>query len=271
MVRALAAIAVATLLAWSPARAEPAAAPTARHVVDAPTAWLAPARQLHVDLGASHRGEPSATIGFGLGGLADLEVALTDRLIACPGCGATRAERDLAAATARFKVGWATAPTRPWRLGAALAFGRTIATRHAQVGGRAAMGESAQLQLVVGLRWRGAEAHVGGELWAARHGAAELAPAGARALRPLLALSWTPPPYPRTTMLVDVSWSPVVEDPGPRLGWVLGWGVRYQALRWGAIELVVRQRQDEALGDATVLVRVSGALALGERLGVGLH
>ena len=64
---------------------------------------------------------------------------------------------------------------------------------------------------------------------------------------------------------------PEVKDAGPRLHWVLGWGVRYQALRWGAIDLVVRQREDQALGDATVLVRLTGALRLGQPFGRGLR
>jgi hypothetical protein len=72
-------------------------------------------------------------------------------------------------------------------------------------------------------------------------------------------------------LLLDVAWLPEVEDAGPRLRWTLGWGVRYQALRWGAIDLLVRQREDQALGDAVVMVRVSGALALGKPLGVGLR
>jgi hypothetical protein len=259
----------------SPAPAAPGAVaprpPTSPHVVHAPTAWLQPSGQLHLGLGSTHRVDPSAKLALGLGGVAEVDIELTDRLIACPGCGATRAASNLFAATALFKMGAATRATRHWRLGAALGFRRTIATRRIAAGGRDDELAAAQLHLVTGARWRGLELHAGAELFDALHGGARLPSTASRRLRPLAAIAWTPPPYPRTTMLLDVAWSPEVKDGPPRLAWMVGWGVRYQALRWGAIELVVRQREDEALGDSTVMVRVAGALALGKPLGVGLR
>jgi hypothetical protein len=250
-------------------------APTAPRVVHAPTAWLQPASQLHIGFGTSHRLSPSASVAFGLGDVAELDVDLTDRIVACPGCGEERDATNLFAATALFKMGLATSRARVWRLGTALGFRKTFATRTVAAGGRDAELEAAELYLVGGVRWDGAagliELHAGGELFDARHGDARIAHTLARTVRPVAGLAWTPPPYPRTTMVVDISWAPEVKDGPPRLGWVVGWGVRYQALRWGAIELVVRQREDEALGDSTVMVRVAGALSLGKPLGVGLR
>ena len=262
------------VLAATAATAEPATVPrppTSPRVVHAPTAWLQPAGQLHVGLGASHRLAPSVSAAFGLGDVAELDVELTDRLIACPGCGEQREAVNLFAATALFKMGVATSAARQWRLGAALGFRRTIATRRVIAGGRDAELAAAQLYLVVGARWHGVEVHGGAELFDARHGDARISHDLARSVRPVAGLAWTPPPYPRTTMVVDLSWAPEVKDGPPKLGWMVGWGVRYQALRWGAIELVVRQREDEALGDSTVMVRVTGALSLGKPLGVGLR
>lgn len=266
------------VLAGTAATAEPATvprAPTSPRVVQAPTAWLQPARQLHVGLGTSHRLAPSASVAFGVGDVAELDIEMSDRLIACPGCGEERDETNLFAATALFKMGVATSAAREWRLGAALGFRKTIATRSVLAGGRDAELAAAQLYLVGGARWYGPaggiEVHAGAELFDAAHGDARIAHAIARTVRPVGGLAWTPPPYPRTAMVVDVSWTPEVKDGPPRLAWMVGWGVRYQALPWGAIELVVRQREDEALGDSTVMVRVAGALSVGKPLGVGLR
>jgi hypothetical protein len=60
----------------------------------------------------------------------------------------------------------------------------------------------------------------------------------------------------------DIAFLPllVADAAGQRveLEWVAGWGVRYQAFEWGAIELAVRHREAEGLGDSTVFVRVNG-------------
>ncbi len=269
--RAWIALGVVAALARA-AAAEPAArtpratlAPTATRAIHAPTGWLLPSGQLQLGLGVSHRRAPAGQLALGIGGVGELELALDDRLIACVACDDGRAEVDLFARAAAFRVGVASSPRRRWRAGAVLGLRRTIATRALVAGGRGAPLDAAALHLVAAARWGGLELHGGGELHDARHADARLPRAGARAVRPLVALAWAPPPYPRTTMLVDLSWSPERRAPGPRLGWLLGWGVRYQALSWGAIELVVRQRAEQSLGDATVLVQVTGAVALGQR------
>ncbi len=66
--------------------------------------------------------------------------------------------------------------------------------------------------------------------------------------------------YPRTSLLAELTWQPDAD--ADALRWLGGWGVRYQAFAWGSIELAVRHRQREALGDAAVLIRVNGALRL---------
>ncbi len=75
-------------------------------------------------------------------------------------------------------------------------------------------------------------------------------------VRPIAGLEWTPSIYPRTSMLADVAWVPRLAPGALGLEWVAGWGVRYQALAWGSIELLIRHREDEGLADSTVLVRV---------------
>jgi hypothetical protein len=80
-------------------------------------------------------------------------------------------------------------------------------------------------------------------------------------VRPLAALELTPPKYPKTTLMGDVTWAPRTDRTEPAVEWVAAWGVRYQALRWGSIELDVRHREGEGLGGSTVFVRVNGVLA----------
>ena len=61
-------------------------------------------------------------------------------------------------------------------------------------------------------------------------------------------------------MLADIAWQPELTPSGDRPAWIIGWGVRYQALAWGAIELDVRHREGEGLAGSTVMVRVDGVL-----------
>ena len=246
-------------------------APTAPRVIHAPTAWLQPSGQLHASAGASHRAGALAAVALGLGGVAEVDLDLTDRWSGCAPCTGDRAPLRLDATSALFKLGLATARRGPRpRAGVALGFRRTIGTRRVTAGERTARLDAAQLYLVGGGAWRGLEVHAGAELHAARHGDAGLLGSPRDRVRPLAGLAWTPAPYPRTALLVDVTWTPSVEPAEPALRWSIGWGVRYQALRWGSIELAVRNREAEALGDATVFVRVNGVLALGRPLGSGL-
>jgi hypothetical protein len=81
-------------------------------------------------------------------------------------------------------------------------------------------------------------------------------------LRPLAGLEIHPPMYPRSSLLGDLAWEPALDaQRGPTLGWLLGIGVRYQALTWANIELAVRARQGDELGASTVMIRVNAVLA----------
>jgi hypothetical protein len=62
--------------------------------------------------------------------------------------------------------------------------------------------------------------------------------------------------YPRSSLLGDLAGAHL-DAAGPRLGWLLGVGVRYQAFSWAQVELAVRARQGEDLGATTVMVRVN--------------
>jgi hypothetical protein len=102
--------------------------------------------------------------------------------------------------------------------------------------------------------------HAGGEAIDGRvaNGAARMG----TTLRPIAGLELVPPQYPKTTLLVDLAWLPLLEDPPntTHAEWLIGWGVRYRALSWASIELDVRHREDEGLAASTVFVRVNAVL-----------
>ncbi|MBA3540190.1 MAG: hypothetical protein H0T79_11235, partial [Deltaproteobacteria bacterium] len=77
-------------------------------------------------------------------------------------------------------------------------------------------------------------------------------------VRPLGGFQWTPHQYPRTTVMGDVTWVPLLTDT-LRREWVAGWGVRYQAFTWGSIELGGRNRQAEGIGDTRFFLRMNVA------------
>jgi len=220
------AIAVVLVLASARAHAEPAP-PQVLHV---PTAWLQPRDTVHGSAGANHRGGGFLRLTGGLGGLADVDVEVTDRYgrawVGTAGVKLGARRGDVAGA-----------------LGVRRSFGAWKTSRDDV--------QIAEAFAVASARVGGVRAHLGGALW--------MSDVAATTARPFAGLEWTPPPYPRTSLLVDVSWTPA--DDGA-VGWVGGWGVRYQALDWGSIELAVRHREGDDLDGATVLVRVAGVLAL---------
>jgi hypothetical protein len=219
--------ALVAILALAPARAQ--AEPAPPQVLHAPTAWLQPRDTVHGSAGANHRGGGFLRITAALAGLADVDVEVTDR------------HGRAWVGTAGVKIG-ARRRGVAGALGFRRSFGAWATAREVEI---------AEAFAVASARVRGVRGHGGVAIWAS-----DVTSATAR---PFAGLEWTPPPYPRTSLLVDVSWAP--DDDG-QVGWVGGWGVRYQALPWGSIELAVRHREGDDLDGATVLVRVAGVLAL---------
>jgi hypothetical protein len=125
----------------------------------------------------------------------------------------------------------------------------------------------ASLYLVASARLAGLHLHAGAAAWDARArsgGRRQRLADGAPPVRPFAALEWTPGRYPRTTVVGDLGWGPEL-GARPALRWIGGWGIRYQALAWGSIELAVRHREGDELAGASVLVRVNAVLGLGRR------
>lgn len=217
---------VAGLGLGSPARAE-------SRVITAPTAELVPPGALAASAGIDHRGAASGAVGLGVGGLAELELAI-DRDVAC--CALPRAG---------FRLG---VPADTWFRGMpAVALGvRNTFARRPRV---------TELTAVASRRFGPLDAHAGAAVIAAGDPADDDAPPR-HALRPLAGLVYHPPQFPRTSLLADLAWT----ARGPGSAWIAGLGVRYQAFSWSAIELAVRTREDDGLGGSSVVMRFHALL-----------
>ncbi|MCE9575751.1 MAG: hypothetical protein K8W52_21555 [Deltaproteobacteria bacterium] len=239
---------VVTLVSLALLRAAHAqdAAPRGPRVVHVPTAWVLGRDTAWGRAGVDHRGTAMVDLTVALGGLAELDAGLDDTIATCA-CRDGRALSPASLAMAGFKLGIARG-RRGRALGGALGFRRSFAAPTAV----AALYAAASAEL------RGLRVHAGVMAWDARE--AEVTRATAPHLRPFAALEWTPAPYPRTTLVGDLSWLPELDGNRVTLRWIAGWGVRYQALAWGSIELAVRHRGGDDLGGSTVLVRVNGRL-----------
>jgi len=251
--RVVAVAALAAALART-ARAEPVAPPPpSPRVLHVPTAWLIPRDHVHTSAGVTHRGAIHASVVAGLAGLADVDVTLSDDVGFCDPCAGPRTITPTWLGSAGFKL---AAPAGAWfRAQPALAVGmrRSFAAR-APAGSTAAP-EVATLFAVASARAHGVAVHLGASAWATARGARP-------PVRPFAGLEWRPPQYPRTTLLGDLSWLPELGADGAALRLIAGWGIRYQALSWGAVELAVRHREDDALAGSTVFVRVAGSFDL---------
>jgi hypothetical protein len=263
------------------AHAEPVAVPPPphlAHVVDVPTAWIAPRDQVWGSGGASagDSGLKASTrdsalmvmVGAGLAGLAEVSVGLSDKLIACKPCGGLdRASQPAWLGIAGFRLGLPAGKLGRGQPAVALGFERSFAGWAGHDGGDAAPDERvtprvAQLHLVTSLERGGVRVHVGATMTDAEvtDSAAHTVHLrrGLGQLRPLVGVELTTPKYPKTTLLAELTWAPELGDERITMRWAGSWGVRYQALRWGSIELAVRHRERDGLEDSTVLIRVNG-------------
>lgn len=243
---------VAMLAAIVPVRSARADDPPESRVLTAPTAWLPPAGGVVLTTTLDHRFDGSAVIGYSLGGLAAIDVGTDTDVRTCETC---EGDADpLFLGRAGFRIG--LAQNKLFRGSPAVLTGvRTTFANQGRVGD-VRVSEA----YVVASRELGPVAlHAGAQLVNAAMGDVAL---GTK-LRPIGGLEWTPGQYPNTTVLVDIAYVPLLRHGLGEvdLEWIAGFGVRYNALRdWGAIELAVRVREDEGLGDTTVMVRLNGVL-----------
>ena len=210
------------------------------HVITAPTAWLPPEGSIVGSASLDHRGDGGFRFTYGLGGLAALEIGGDKDLRACDAACAAKPEPKWNGHMA-FTMGVPQVDLRPaFALGFATTFDKPSL-------------KAVDLHLVTSYRLGGVRGHAGFALIESRTGDAT---SGVK-VRPVAGLEITPPQYPKTTLLTDFAYLPLLRQDAPALEWTIGWGVRYQALRWSSIELDVRHREGEGLGDSTVMVRVN--------------
>jgi hypothetical protein len=246
--RAVVAAAALVFAVARPATAEPSES----RVLTAPTAWLPRAGELVAMLGIDHRGDGAAVAGYGLGGLAEVELGSETDLRACTD-GTTR-PAPVPLGRAAFRIG---ARSDAWFTGMpAIVLGvrATFAARghdvHEPRASDAYLVASRDLGLV--------RLHAGVDVLSASVSGHHMDPQ----LRPLAGFELHPPMYPRSSLLGDIAWEPTLDARhGPELGWLLGIGVRYQAFPRASVELAVRARQAEDLGASTVMIRVNAILA----------
>lgn len=236
---------ITALLVASSAHADPAIG----RVLTTPTAWMPAQGSLVGTAGVDRRGDGSLVMAYGLG-LASVEIGTDTDVRGCTTCDGDLKGDALWLGRAGFKLG---ARQDQWFQGQpALVLGvRNTFAAHGHDFGGARVTDG---YVVASERLGPVSVHVGADLVDGGFRGISLGPT----LRPMAGLEWTPAPYPKTTVLADVMWVPKLEPDKVELEWLAGWGVRYQALRWGSIELAVRHRQDEGLQESTVLVRLNG-------------
>ena len=231
------------------ARAAAADPPPLDHVITAPTAWLPAAGAVVGSAALDQHGNSSIVVGYGLGGIAEVELDGDGDLHAC---GGTSCNEPLYQARAAFRVG---ARQDEWFDGQpALVFGV-----QESLPGTRRVGDA----YVVASRTLG----TGFGSWHLHAGAIALdatADDGTRlgfTVRPIGGIELVPAQYPKTTMMLDATWLSELYASGPNApvhaAWLGGFGVRYQALSWGSIELAIRASTDENRG---VVVRINGVL-----------
>lgn len=230
--------------------------PVMGRVLTAPTAWLPPSGAIVGTIGSDHRGAGTFDVGIGLGGIASIDVGLDTDVRGCSVCDPSDGDSaPLWMGRAAFRMG---ARQDAWFRGMpALVIGlrNTFAT-HGHTFGAA---RSTDAYVVASRSLGQVRLHVGAQVTEAAYGAREvhLDPT----LRPIIGFEWTPPIYPRSTLIGDFVWTPMMQPDAIRMKYMGGLGVRYQAVWWGSVELGVRFREDEGLAQTTALVRLNGVLS----------
>jgi hypothetical protein len=245
--RPLAAIAgLVVLVAVRTAAAEP---PPLDHVVTAPTAWLPHAGSVLVTAGLDQRGASELDLGYGLGGIAAVDVGFDHDLRACDACGDARPSTILLG-RAGFRAGVHQDRLFAGQPAIVLGWRATFA------GARGA--RASDMYLVASRVLGGFRLHAGVDAIDARADDHVNEPRLGATIRPTAGVELTVAQYPRTTMMADATWVPL-ENPGaPTVEALYGLGVRYQSFKWGGVELAVRVRGGEGLADTTVMARVAG-------------
>ena len=222
------------------------ASPELDHVLAVPTAWLPGEGSVAGTAGLDHHGNGVVEVGVGLGAISEVEVGVDSDARICDACTPDKLASETHLVRAAFRLG---AHEDVWFAGQpALVFGV-----HATIGDGHRIGQA----YVVASKRLGLAALHGGAM--VTDAAVADGPRMGLEVRPMIGAELTPPQYPKTTVLADFMWLTRFDPTTPALEYAFSWGVRYQALTWGSIELDVRQREHE-LGSPTVMVRLNAVL-----------
>lgn len=219
------------------------ASPVHDRVLLAPTGELPAAGDVIASSSLDRHGAFALDAGYGLGGIAEVELALADS-DARGMC--TTACQPIELATAAFRFG---APEDAAFVGQpAVVLGVRATIDHGVRATTAYLVASRRIDLI--------SLHAGGELVTAGNVGTVDPPVR---IRPLAGFELRPPAFPKTTLLADLTWQPKF-DTTATSELAFAWGVRYQSLKWAAIELAVRH-DASSFGDPDVFVRVTGTWA----------
>ncbi|MBX3160960.1 MAG: hypothetical protein KF773_33685 [Deltaproteobacteria bacterium] len=231
------------------------AQPEVGRLITAPTAWLPRAGVVvgsaALDLTAvtrDSRFDADLLLSFGLGTIAAVDVGLDKDVRECGACDGRPA--PLWMARVAFRMGAPQDALFPGMPAVAFGVRTTVAAAGDTERARAATAFLVASRVIGPIKL-----HAGAAADDASIGRAyEMG----RVVHPFAGFEWTPAQYPKTTLMADFMYAPLFAGDAARTEWIAGWGVRYQALAWGTIDLAVRHRQDESASDSTVLVRVTG-------------
>jgi hypothetical protein len=235
-----------------------AADPALPRVVTAPTAWIPDAGEGVLTAGIDFRGDTLVGATLGLGGIASIELDDDSTVRACEACDQRAQPVELGRAD--FRLALHQGRWRPaLAFGVRNTFGAAIPHTLAQLvpAGDSLVPRVTEAYLVASRellpgRWR-IRLHAGGIAQESR-----IAGLGTGlVVRPVGGVELGTPQYPRTTLIGDLAWVPDLNAAtGPVTSWIAGWGVRYAAWPWANVELDVRNREGEGLGDTTVMLRI---------------
>jgi hypothetical protein len=241
--------------------------PPPPRVIHAPTAHLQPSLTAFGSVGATQHGLGMASLTTGLGELAEVAIIVDDDVATCSGCTDDEPHaRALLIASAQFKVGVNEGRAATWQPALALGFRRSVGSPLGDDSpGDYDTVEVARLYAAASKTLGPLSVHAGVDIWDA-----EVTLEGdttflhdrplAKRTRPFLGLAFASPQTPRTSLMTDIAWTPVVDGGEASLRYVTGLGVRYQAFDWSSIELGVRHRQGDALDETTFMVRLNAVV-----------
>jgi hypothetical protein len=225
---------------------------TSDSIITMPTATIRAAPSITGRVRIDHRGAASGQVALSLGGIAQLSLDTDRDLRTCATCDSSATPQPTRLGHADFRM---AVPHDAWfRRQPAMALGVRV-TWPTSIDSYADL-RAADVYAVASEQLGPVRLHAGAiaQNIASQRGDTGLQLASVARVRPMLGIEWNPAPYPRTTVVADITWIPELINATAKQTWLAGWGVRYWAGHGYTVELAVRHRQDEGLASTTVLI-----------------